>query len=55
MTAAAYFEQVTLELPWYKNISKLLNKYDSTIGHNPQAKLSTQITHSMREEFVEVC
>ena len=54
LIAAAYFEQVSLELPWYKNISKLLNKYGSTIGHNPKAKLSTQITHSMREEFVEV-
>jgi hypothetical protein len=54
LIAAAYFEQVTLELPWYKNISKLLSKYGSTIGHNSKAKLSTQITHIMREEFVEV-
>ncbi len=55
LLAAAFHEQVSLELTWYKNISQLLSKYNSptTTSYNPKAKISTQITHYMREEFVE--
>jgi hypothetical protein len=44
LISAAFFEQVTLELPWHKNISKLCDKYNSTSGYYLKAKLPTQIT-----------
>ena len=53
LLSAAFQEQATLELPWYQNISKILEKYKCGIK-NPKAKLSTQISQKMREEFVEI-
>ena len=55
LLSAAFHEQVSLELPWYKNISKLLDKHKLFVDNcNPNTKLSTHITHKMREEFIEI-
>ena len=56
LVSAAFHEQTELELPWYTNLSKLISKYSGIPGTRPNssAKLSTQITHLMREEFVEI-
>ena len=56
LVSAAFHEQAELDLPWYTNLSKLIAKYHGMPGTRPNtsAKLSTQITHIMREEFVEI-
>ena len=52
LLCAAFHEQIMLGLPWYTNISKLLTKYNFPHSSSSKSKLSTQISHNMREEFV---
>ena len=55
LLSAAFHEQVILELPWYKNMSKLLDKHKLSVDNGSRnTKLSTHITHQMREEFIEI-
>ena len=53
LISAAFHEQVTLDLDWFSNISKLVKKYKGTTHINSNARPSTLITHHMRGEFVE--
>ena len=53
LISAAFHEQVTLDLDWFSNISKLVEKYKSTSHINSNARPSTLIAHHMRGEFVE--
>ena len=54
LLSAAFKEQVALDLPWYKNLSKLLDKYKPTTEINPKIKLSCIISNNMRIEFVDM-
>ena len=42
-----------LGLPWYTNISNIFTKYNFPHSSSSKSKLSTQISHNMREEFVD--
>ena len=53
LVSAAFHEQADLDLPWFSNTSKILDKF-SCSNHNPKAKVSTSTAHMMREEFVSM-
>ena len=53
LVSAAFQEQANLDLPWYSNLSKLINKYQFQANLRANAKQSTLITHLMKEEFVD--
>ena len=53
LVSAAFKEQADLDLPWYSNTSKILQKFRSS-NQNPKIKLSTSTAHVMREEFVSL-
>ena len=53
LLSAAFHEQIMLGLPWYTNISNILTKYNFPHSSSSKSKLSTQISHNMREEFVD--
>ena len=53
LISAAFHEQVTLDLDWFSNISKIVEKYKGTTHLNTNARPSTLIAHHMRGEFVE--
>ena len=51
--SAAFHERILLGLPWYTNISNILTKCNFPHSPSSKSKLSTQIRHNMREEFVD--
>ncbi|KAL5264769.1 hypothetical protein ACHWQZ_G005741 [Mnemiopsis leidyi] len=53
LVSAAFQEQANLDLPWYSNLSKLINKYQFQANLRANVKQSTLITHLMKEEFVD--
>ena len=53
LVSAAFREQAELDLPWYANLSKLINKYHDPTNSNTKAKQSTLTAHLMKEEFVD--
>ena len=53
LVSAAFQEQADLDLPWFSNTSKILDKFRCS-SHNPKAKVSTSTAHLMREEFVSL-
>ena len=50
LLCAAFHEHIMLGLPWYTNI--FLTKYNFPHSSSSKSKLSTQISHNVREEFV---
>ena len=53
LVSAAFREQAELDLPWYTNLSKLINEYHDPTNSNTKAKQSTLTAHLMKEEFVD--
>ena len=51
LLSAAFIEQKNLDLPWYVNISKIINKHAHTL--KPRSRCSTTISEALREEFVK--
>ena len=51
--SAAFQEQVSLDLQWHSNISNIIEKYNIPPPTNIKSKLSTLVSHHMREEFVD--
>ena len=53
LVSTAFQEQADLDLSWFSNTSKILDKFRCS-SHNPKAKVSTSTADLMREEFVSL-
>ena len=53
LLAAAFSEQKNLDLPWYQNITMVINKHNDTHNPHPRSRCSTLTTDSLRQEFVK--
>ena len=51
LLAAAFSEQKELDLPWYANLSKLINKH--SYSKTSKSRCSTSTAESIRQEFVK--
>jgi len=53
LLSTVFLEHIMLGLPWYTSISNILTKYNFPQSSSSKSKLSTQISHNMREQFVD--